>query len=39
MIRINPEWPQNPGWEAHTVSIRANAEEALLSIDVAIKAL
>ena len=37
LIRINPEFPQNPGWEGQTVSIRAKAEEALRGIDDALR--
>ena len=37
MIRINPEFPQNPGLEAHTIAIRGTAEATLREIDRAMQ--
>ena len=37
MIRVNPEFPQNPGLEAHTIAIRGTAEATLREIDRAMQ--
>ena len=39
LVRVNPEFPQSPGWEACSVSIRASADPALRGIDAALGAL
>lgn len=36
LVRINPQFPQNPGWEGRTIEIRAGAREALEKIDAAL---
>jgi hypothetical protein len=36
MVRINPMFPQNPGWEKQTVSIRVGALEGLRGIEAAL---
>ena len=33
MVRINPQFPQNPGLEARTIAIRGTAEATLREID------
>ena len=39
LIRVNPAWPQNPGWESQSLSIRAGALAALGGIDAALLAM
>ena len=37
LVRINPQFPQNPGWEGKTIEVRAGARVALEMIDCALK--
>mmetsp|Transcript_93588 Transcript_93588/g.165593 ORF Transcript_93588/g.165593 Transcript_93588/m.165593 type:complete len:410 (+) Transcript_93588:66-1295(+) len=39
LVRINPDWPQNPLMSEHTIEIRAQALEALTAIDRCINKL
>jgi len=39
LVRINPQFPQNPGWEGRTIEIRAGAREALENINAVLLAL
>lgn len=39
MIRVNPLFPQNPGFEKNTISLRLSAKDALERIDNALKVL
>ena len=36
LIRVNPQFPQNPGWEGRTIEVRAGARVALEKIDAAL---
>jgi NAD-dependent SIR2 family protein deacetylase len=36
LVRVNPQFPQNPGWEDHTIEVRAGARVALEKIDAAL---